>query len=106
VKSAAYSALILAASLSAPALAQEAPPPFEEGTDVDYGDSPAVELGEDIYSEDYDEDEDDFADETPPTYEEFHRELSPHGSWVNTAEYGTVSLPAARRSWWSNYTYC
>jgi hypothetical protein len=106
--------LLLASVLAAPALAQDAPPPFEEGTDIDYGEDNAVELGEDVYSEGYDEEYEEDVDDNQvdedwdgptPTIDHFRSELSPHGRWIDTPEYGLVWVPSGRRSWWRPYSY-
>jgi hypothetical protein len=99
--------------VAAPAFAQDAPPPFEEGTDVDYGEEGrAVELGDDVYSDQaYDEDADEQGGEEQawdgptPTIDRYRAELSPHGTWISTPEYGLVWVPAGRASWWRPYSH-
>ncbi len=97
--------LLLGSALAVPASAQDLPPDFDDGAEVQGGESKSVELGEDVYSGDDQDDNDDDSPGDTPTVDDFHRDLSPYGQWVSTPEYGTVWVPHNRAPGWRPYSY-
>src|SRR5687767_9319945 len=76
---------------------------------------PSVEDTYDEYDDDYDDEYDEYDDDSYDAIDEpyasdrvtldrFRSELSPHGRWVDTPEYGLIWIPHARSARWRPYS--